>query len=237
MYLDPKYSRGISTDPALGEYIPKAPVNEEAKKYNQNLPGMGGVFNHINGNLYHYAGNNPVKYTDPDGKKVKNSKVQNLVENLGTGSNLPISKELIKHFEILGYEYVGNDIEKVQQANTEIEQLSKDADTMVDSWASCRTVDETEVREKKTEEQLKNSIQIYSDNTIGAKHSTVTERNSGAVTITTKKKEYKIQIYVASTIDPNTGKEGAILKTFLDVNKDGNIDFVVWGHSGGYNEN
>jgi hypothetical protein len=41
----------ISTDPALGEYILKAPVNEEAKRYNQNLPGMGGVFNHINGNL------------------------------------------------------------------------------------------------------------------------------------------------------------------------------------------
>ena len=58
----------ISTDPALGDYIPKAPTNEEAKKHNQNLPGMGGVFNHINGDLYAYAGNNPVKYTDPDGK-------------------------------------------------------------------------------------------------------------------------------------------------------------------------
>ena len=67
-YLDPKYSMWISTDPALGEYIPKAPINEEAKRYNQNLPGMGGVFNHINSNLYHYAGNNPVKYTDPDGR-------------------------------------------------------------------------------------------------------------------------------------------------------------------------
>ena len=50
-YLDPKYSMWISTDPALGEYIPKAPIDEEAKKYNQNLPGMGGVFNHINTNL------------------------------------------------------------------------------------------------------------------------------------------------------------------------------------------
>ena len=29
---------------------------------------MGGAFNHINFNLYHYAGNNPVKYVDPNGK-------------------------------------------------------------------------------------------------------------------------------------------------------------------------
>ena len=69
-YLDPKYSRWISADPAMntGEYFPVAPVDDEAKKHNGNLPGMGGVFNHINANLYHYAGNNPVKYTDPDGR-------------------------------------------------------------------------------------------------------------------------------------------------------------------------
>lgn len=33
------------------------------------LGGMGGVFNIINMHSYHYAGNNPVKYTDPDGRK------------------------------------------------------------------------------------------------------------------------------------------------------------------------
>jgi hypothetical protein len=31
---------------------------------------MGGVFNLVNLHLYHYAGNNPVKYVDPDGKFV-----------------------------------------------------------------------------------------------------------------------------------------------------------------------
>jgi len=67
-YMDPKTSRWISTDPAMGEYIPSAPVNDEAKKRNGNLPGQGGVFNYVNLHVYHYAGNNPVKYVDPDGE-------------------------------------------------------------------------------------------------------------------------------------------------------------------------
>jgi hypothetical protein len=52
----------------MGEYIPVAPINDEARRRNGNLPGMGGVFNYVNLHVYHYAGNNPVKYTDPDGK-------------------------------------------------------------------------------------------------------------------------------------------------------------------------
>ena len=62
-YLDAKYSRWLSTDPALSDYIPQAGGD------NSNLSGMGGVFNIVNLQLYHYAGNNPVKYVDPDGRE------------------------------------------------------------------------------------------------------------------------------------------------------------------------
>jgi hypothetical protein len=70
-YLDGKASMWLSVDPALGEYLPEAPVDDEARKRNGKLPGMGGVFNTVNLHLYHYAGNNPVKYTHPDGRMPK----------------------------------------------------------------------------------------------------------------------------------------------------------------------
>ena len=67
-YLDPRAGRWLSGDPALGEYVPSAPVNEDAKEQNKNLPGIGGVFNTTNLHVYNYSINNPVKYSDPDGQ-------------------------------------------------------------------------------------------------------------------------------------------------------------------------
>ena len=89
-YLDAKYSRWLSTDPAVSDYIPLAPVDDEAKKHNQQLPGQGGVFNVVNFQLYHYAGNNPVKYTDPDGRYSFNQFKSDLTFAVNTNFNFDL---------------------------------------------------------------------------------------------------------------------------------------------------
>ena len=66
-YCNHKHCRWLSGDPAVTDYMAGTSAGE------------GGVYNTVNLNVYHYAGigqrsdselqaNNPVKYTDPDGR-------------------------------------------------------------------------------------------------------------------------------------------------------------------------
>ena len=97
-YLDSKTGRWLSGDPAVSDYIPSAPVDDEAKKRNGSLPGMGGVFNYANLHVYHYAGNNPVKYTDPDGRDDEEYDAVKKAESLKTEpirNENPLPRDLI----------------------------------------------------------------------------------------------------------------------------------------------
>jgi hypothetical protein len=42
-YLNPRTSRWLSTCPAMGGYVPQAPVNDKVREHSRNLPGMGGA--------------------------------------------------------------------------------------------------------------------------------------------------------------------------------------------------
>jgi len=68
-YYDARVSNWISTDPALGEYLPTGKQTffpEEAFKPGS-LKGAGGVYTSINLNLNHYGALNPVRFIDPSG--------------------------------------------------------------------------------------------------------------------------------------------------------------------------
>jgi hypothetical protein len=60
--MDPRAGRWLSGDPAVGEYIP------QARGSNKRLPN-GGVYNTVSLHAYNYSNNNPVNYTDPDGRQ------------------------------------------------------------------------------------------------------------------------------------------------------------------------
>lgn len=98
-YLDPKYSRWLSTDPTLSSYIEK---NYEGSS--------GGIYNSVNLNLYHYGGNNPIKYVDPDGKEIfptdGSGALQPIYEDIvvdATTSTAETSMSTASKFGLLGF--------------------------------------------------------------------------------------------------------------------------------------
>ncbi|MBV6494880.1 MAG: hypothetical protein LDLANPLL_02917 [Turneriella sp.] len=72
-YYDPRVSVWVSTDPALGEYLPTAKrlTDKEQPFEPEELPSLGGVYNSQNLNVFVYAGLNPLRYFDPDGRILK----------------------------------------------------------------------------------------------------------------------------------------------------------------------
>jgi RHS repeat-associated protein len=79
-YYDARVGRWVSADPALVEdkYLPKPNDYDTEHDFfwylqqdgSKKLPGIGGVFNAVNLDVYHYAGLNPVKLVDPDGEAI-----------------------------------------------------------------------------------------------------------------------------------------------------------------------
>ena len=76
-YLDPKYSRWLSGDPALAEYIPQ--VGADTSK----LPNNG-VYNTTNLQVFNYGNNNPIKYNDPDGRLAKEATIKVILTDIAT---------------------------------------------------------------------------------------------------------------------------------------------------------
>jgi RHS repeat-associated protein len=80
-YYDPRTSVWQSADPILGKYLPGA-----GKSVPNKLVGMGGAFNPMSFAMYTYAGQNPVKYVDPDGNSAFEVNLVGIGVTVGTDS-------------------------------------------------------------------------------------------------------------------------------------------------------
>jgi RHS repeat-associated protein len=80
-YLDPVRARWVSPDPALISYLPSGT--------DENLPGIGGIYQPLNLSPFAYAFFNPVRLRDADGRETVGELIQRKgVESAGSGSSV-----------------------------------------------------------------------------------------------------------------------------------------------------
>ena len=97
-YYDARLSRWVSADKyiAIGEYLPSGD-----KENDKNLTGIGGVFNSINLDAYHYAGQNPVKLVDQDGNA-------SFIIGAVIGFGVSVASEMASHWKDTGGGRIAN---------------------------------------------------------------------------------------------------------------------------------
>lgn len=163
-----------------------------------------------------------MKYTDPDGRKTRNSEVQEKVDNLGNGSNKPISKEIIQNTDLDKWIPVYNNTDSVYELNMEVKDLANDETTMVDSFKIDKIIEIKEKIEPSLSDQLN-----YAKRKFAGLNTIVDERKMNQEKVS--KIEYSMRFFTTRNIDSETGTEGSVYKSYVDINDDGNIDFYKWG--------
>ncbi|EMB28848.1 RHS repeat-associated core domain-containing protein [Treponema denticola MYR-T] len=218
-YLDPKYSRWLSGDPALNDYIPKAPIDDEAKKHNENLPGMGGIYNTINLHVYHYAGNNPVKYIDPDGRLTADEETAKKIENLGKNAPGKLIDEILLKLKEDGWTIVTNE-EKKEVHDDLKDSASKDNKNMMVSIDSTPiSIEKDFTEEEKDQIELNKKIDAIPNNNLHKKTFEKLKRDI-------KPKDITLTMIIFK-VNPYDFEKKQILgnyKEYIDIDNDGNID-------------
>ena len=174
-----------------------------------------------NAGLFHYAGNNPVRYIDPDGRLTRTSEIQKKIDELGVMPNKLISLNVAAELNSKKMDYIGNNKDLIDNANSELKALAADETTMIDSETKVYEV----VTSKKQEKSLGEKLNYASKKRFGLN----TEGDDRNVNMTESATEnYTIRVYRVKNVAPN-GTESDVYKTFIDVNDDGNIDYTSWG--------